>query len=473
MAGIHIAILFVCAAWQISLGAAWPGTEFASEDRQFFVELSRTPEDEVLVAVHQSTNKVKELRWSRKVKIERKHSWPSPQVDDVKPLITNDGNTVVLRTTDTTAETNAIYIVRRPVPDVHTIDPFGRHELTGTTNSQVNVGMMRMGTSYLHVSCLLDLMVEEMNSYALWFGQTDKWLLISLDDFKTSVVTDPKVMVTVNKLAQVKARELALLHQPPRLRRILSRLQNSIAEYIPSLGTASTRPHMHRDVIGAYMFLAARRQSSDLPLIEGLVNHHTDGLQRAHGHIDDNFVVNLNISHPERLVGDFLLGQWQGETNREFRLMPTYYLLPQDTHRYLGSAKFKVEFPVPVQSTNTSYLWAYFIPADIAATKWEESDELIAFTVPLQTFSGRTSSELLGSEARVNVYGLSPGDYRAKFVWERARPAGVWRTNVYLGTVGDFESGQSPVINVKAGEIIKEVAVGVTNRVGQVPVQGN
>ena len=69
-----------------------------------------------------------------------------------------------------------------------------------------------------------------------------------------------------------------------------------------------------------------------------------------------------------------------------------------------------------------------------------------------------------GREGKVDVRALTPGTYRAKFIWERNPPRGFgWRTNIYLGTTNDYESAFTQPITIQAGETITNISVAITN----------
>src|SRR5687768_13993559 len=115
-AHIHLALVLFVAITSRSASAAttWPANQFPSANRQFFVELSLTPEKDLLVAVFQTTNETKALHWSRAVQWEEPDpSWDALQISEVKALVANDGNTVVLRDNNTVAEKNGIRIIQR------------------------------------------------------------------------------------------------------------------------------------------------------------------------------------------------------------------------------------------------------------------------------------------------------------------------------------------------------------------------
>src|SRR5688500_13793333 len=151
----------------LSISMAATRTEFVSANLQYSVELSKTPEDKLLVTVFHAANEVKTLHWSRAVGWEDPHLTRTlPNVHVVKALITNDGNTVVLRDSNTPQEKNGIRIIRRDHSKEMLFTPFQGYTLTAANLIPPPYGPMRVGTGYLHVGSLLDFITEDQNSYA-------------------------------------------------------------------------------------------------------------------------------------------------------------------------------------------------------------------------------------------------------------------------------------------------------------------
>src|SRR5437868_14970253 len=92
------AIILLLIGVNISVSSAGPpGTEFLSANGRYSVELSRTPDNRVLISVFKSSKEGKILDWSRAVNLEENYRGWGPGVYEAKPFITNDGNTVLLR----------------------------------------------------------------------------------------------------------------------------------------------------------------------------------------------------------------------------------------------------------------------------------------------------------------------------------------------------------------------------------------
>jgi hypothetical protein len=469
-----LSILFLCTGLPASSTAA-PANTYASANGRFSVELSLAHEEDLLVSILQTTNDAKGFYWSRTIKWDQPDpSWNGLQLHEVKAFVTNDGNTVILRDNHTTSEKNGIRILQKSGTDYAT-NPFTRRELTGLEFSESSLnasahlhlkprpGQMRMGTSYMHVASILDFISEERNSYALWFGQTDQWFLLSLGDFKEMVVRDAEMIDALNEAAYAKAKELVLKHQPPALRRMFSSIRSRVAEFIPSLSTKPARAYMQGDTVAAYLFIGARRRGSDAPLIQGLVHFAQKGIQ--HGYSRGNDIdLKLNVSSPERLVGDFLWSRWNGLTNLEVFPRETYQLLPTDTYRHLGSVTFDLHFPYTLSTTNAGRVWVYLFPAEVPPTEWHQSSDLLAFIGTVGFHIPTESAKILGRDGTAKVYGLTAGDYRAKFIWEPKNQAMTWHTN-HFGTLGDYESLLSEPFTIQPGVTATNISIAITNLV--------
>src|SRR5687768_2852990 len=146
------ALLLLSAFPRLSIAATPSRTEFLSANLQYSVELSKTPEDKLLVTVFHATNEFKTLHWSRTVNWEEPHPLPRGlNLHEVKALVTNDGNTVVLRDHNTVWEKNGIRIVLREHSQEKRFTPFQRDTLTAIATRPLR-GTTRPGVSYVYVA---------------------------------------------------------------------------------------------------------------------------------------------------------------------------------------------------------------------------------------------------------------------------------------------------------------------------------
>ncbi len=456
-----------------SPAAGGPG-QFLSENGRYAVELSRTADDRILVTVFQKTAEGKALHWSRSVYWEPPYPGlaGSPVVQEIKALVTNDGKSVVLRDENTPEEKNGINIYGRGEGENGMTRLFDRRELTGCKPAkefppeQEYTRGMRGGVSYMHLAALLDFILDDEKNYAVWFGQTDRWAVISLETAEVTVVKDPRKISELNQIAYRRAQELVSLHQPAPLRRMFTALQASVAKIAPSLAPLYQSRHIPAETAASYLFLATRKNSSDRSYIEHLVQYPSEGIQDGYGRTDSKFDIGYSVTGHERAIGDYLLSRWNGETNREVLLRETYLLLPDDSLHYLGSINVDLELPMKISPTNAGIVWAYVIPNRVPAGDWNRSSDVIPFRTYLQ-FPPFQTGEPIGPKGQATFRYLSPGEYRLKMIWERNPPAGLWRTNIYTGLPGDYESAETPPIQVEAGEIAGPISLSSTNRIGK------
>jgi hypothetical protein len=195
----------------------------------------------------------------------------------VKALVTNDGAKVVLR--DYRDAKNGVRVVGREGTPELSLKPFADTNLTATAPTPVpltpggwvraNREDRRRGISYWTIPALLDFLLDNEH-YAMWFGQTDKWYLVSLDKGTGEQVQDEQRLKELNRVAHDKAEALILEDQPTALRNLIGTIRNKAAKLVPSLGRTH-KFHMSAETKTAYLFVAARRIASDRHYVEGLL----------------------------------------------------------------------------------------------------------------------------------------------------------------------------------------------------------
>jgi len=105
-------LLLLCALGRASLGAAGAAV---SANGGFAVELSRTPEEKLLVGVFEVAKEHKTLSWSRAVEWQFDNQRSGSVVYEVRPHVTGDDEKVILREYYRTT-TNGLKIVGRRHP---------------------------------------------------------------------------------------------------------------------------------------------------------------------------------------------------------------------------------------------------------------------------------------------------------------------------------------------------------------------
>lgn len=435
-----------------------------SVNRKYSVDLTSSENGKLTIAVFEHTKEAKPLRWAKIIDWEA--SYPFWTVQDVQGLVSDDGKFVILRDRATPVEMNGIRIVGKEDDDDHRIAAFNDDKLTLYRRDPSGKEPQlppAVGVSYLHCTSIMDFVVPELDAYAIWFGQTDHWLLISLKDFKGSVVEDAGRIDFLSQLAHDRALELVLWHQPSPLKQALARLREKAGQLISSIGVQKTYGYMSTDVTAAYFFLAVRKDSGVKSYLEHLVTSPFNGIQAGHRHsgiLDFSGMPGMQ----ERVLGDYLLSRWNGETNTSFA-RETHVLVPDEPLKRLGSIHGNLKLPVDFRK-NPGMLWAYLIPAKVPYGKWNESTEVIPYRIPL-TDDGSSMNTVHVRDAEVSFKAVIPGEYRLKFIWERHANLNTWSAINYTNAApGDFESIESPGFRVDAGVITRNLNFSCTNRIG-------
>jgi len=426
-------------------------------------------EGKLLVAVFTHTNEVKALSWSKAIDwLELYPGRNIPNIWDVKAFVTGDGKAVVLRDRGG-FEKNGLRILGPGEKDDHGLRPFDHAQLTGATPR-----VSGNGSSYSRpsghavvrywISSVLDFLVEDQNLYAIWFAQTDQWAVISLNDFQQTIVKDENQLKRLNELARNKAEERVLEHQPPPLRQALRAVQMQARKFFPSMARPQPRI-LSAETSPAYLFLAARRRAAHKAYLEKLVTYPLEGVQHGDliGVSPMEFVF---MGSSERVLGDFLLSRWNGDTNREYETKGTSILVPDEPMKYLGTVRTSVELPIEIPD-NGGNIWVYLIPAQVAAGKRNGSREVTTFLLSLAYAAQQFGPmDTRPSQGEAVFKAISPGEYRLKFVWERHPAATMSYINRYTALAGDYESAESDSFVVKAGETLQGLSISCTNRIG-------
>jgi hypothetical protein len=445
------------------------GDEAYSSNSEYSVELAGNREEELLVAVFQHRDGNKTLVWSRLV------AWPEHQsglpglvLGTIKAHITNDGKTVVLRDKEQSAE-NGVQIVGAGDTEVIHLHPFSK-ELTfmapgETTRAYANRPSLRSGARYWYLPALLDFVLPDQSAYAIWFGQTDRWLLISLKDYKPAVVQDQQQIAFLNDLAREKIEPLLEAHQPMPLRRAINAIKGELAKIAPALVSPAPARWSNPQVMTAYLFLSARRNPSDKPRIENLVRFPIEGVQVGTIRGPRTASISFIPRHSERIFGDFFLRRWNGETNIEAIAQAGSLMIPDDDLNYSGGIELQLELPFPVSDPRGAR-WAYLFPSSLPPGKWTGSSGVVTFWVNLNQsiYPNKVSfNRVVPAVFRAII----PGEYRLKFVWERRTATSTgWTNEFYSAMPGDYQSAESAPFIVEAGEVVSNLSIACTNRVG-------
>lgn len=207
-------------------------------------------------------------------------------------------------------------------------------------------------------------------------------------------------------------------------------------------------------------FLVKLRRPEDRPLIEGLLD--ADDFQTmvmsgsykkpAFGwlfeklgiHLEGTIELDYVYTYSSiRSSADWALGRWEGKgpctsTPRKAAC-----------HRYLGNVL--VDIALPAKPKHRGGLWVYLVPQSVSRTQWSNQRPVHYLNVQF----GNTDPRLKpGRTISCAFSTAAPGSYWVKAVWDKAKPYHNGDVKFYKPQKGDYESVDSPVIDVKAGQTV-------------------
>jgi hypothetical protein len=154
----------------------------------------------------------------------------------------------------------------------------------------------------------------------------------------------------------------------------------------------------------------------------------------------------LYASSGYREFADRALAEWDGKVvgrNLRWRAYP---------YHYLGTVRLKVV--LKGRPKKDGGLWVYLLPESVDRAEWDQKrpEHYLA-----EEFDGLGSEYEIGRTIPCIFGGVTPGKYCIKAVWDKAKPFEPFnrRSDDFCRPQnGDYESADSPVIEVKAGQTV-------------------
>jgi len=264
--------------------------------------------------------------------------------------------------------------------------------------------------------------------FCIWLHWSDRWYAWTASDGKQVTIDD-------------------------RLRRRWDRLARQFA---------LERRGEHRWASACYEFLAIQRNPADRPIIERLLCSETFNaslqVRPFDATLDGPCVLQVWIESSTRRTGDRLLGIFERERERPATTFPTGF------YTYLGCLKGTVSLPA-APTRCTGYLWVRLVPQGGRRPADEHPGAEHSARLDFCTY--REVCALLdeepGRKLRFGFYGVSPGEYRIKCVWDRERPFNDEHTATVLAKTGDVTNREMPRVTVEAGKTTTNVLIDCTS----------
>lgn len=145
---------------------------------------------------------------------------------------------------------------------------------------------------------------------------------------------------------------------------------------------------------------------------------------------------------PIRQFADIALSRWDSKTDTPLRFRRDDY-----NYHYLG--KVSVQVILPAKPKKHECLWVYLVPESLDWDQWDNKRPAHYLYVDFDGLNYK-----IGRIVPCIFMGVTPGKYRLKAVWDRKKPFYNWDDEFYKPQNGDYESIESPIIQVKAAQTI-------------------
>jgi hypothetical protein len=147
-----------------------------------------------------------------------------------------------------------------------------------------------------------------------------------------------------------------------------------------------------------------------------------------------------------REMADRELEKWDGKVTRD--------RLRWCKHPYHFLGTVRVHVVLKSRPKTVGGLWVYLVPASVGRAEWDQKRPVHYL---MAEFDGLGSEYEIGRTTPCIFGGVTPGKYWVKAVWDKAEPFQPFnrRSDDFCKPQkGDYESVDSPVIEVKAGQTV-------------------
>lgn len=166
-------------------------------------------------------------------------------------------------------------------------------------------------------------------------------------------------------------------------------------------------------------------------------------------------LVRYYSASAKRTLAEHILANWDGRPTKRRRSSTGHYY-------YLGKVEGTVKLPKVVK-VEQGTLWVYLVPCTVAKDEWHKKPPIHRLTAPFKHF---TNFDLKHTqEFPFGIAGVTPGKYWLKAVLDKTKPLSKHPDRICLPQQGDYQSVESLIITVKAGEMLENVTIDCTQKV--------
>jgi len=204
----------------------------------------------------------------------------------------------------------------------------------------------------------------------------------------------------------------------------------------------------------ALSFLGRFKKPEDRKFIESFLadkNFHTWYVER-----DKKFISYYSWSSRRSQI-DKILAEWDGKPTSESSR-------DNQKYHYLGVVEGTIELPRPPEAGDHC-LCIYLIPTEITKSEWFNEVPAHRLVDSFWKYSFN-NMQWPGRNILFRILGVTPGEYLITAVWDLAKPY-TFGSDYIKGPTqkGDYQSTESPVITVKAGEVVEGINIDCLQKV--------
>jgi hypothetical protein len=451
----------ICVLFALQAGAAVPTSNAIvySSNKRFFAELSQFDLATIQVAVFDTASKEPTLVWSKRITTTNPLGGMPLYLRTV--LLNNDGNAVVYHEHAPWGDRKDLLILHKDLEQEY----WNAIKISEQVESEKHGHIVVPKQEAFGGACMELLLEDEKSSrFALWIPSADRWFVLNLKTGEPEKASDDLV-VELNGRARAKALESIQSAAPSTFRNLIDPLARRASAIIPGIKTNSNVRYFRPEEKIAYRFLAARKIPADREYLDGLFSRPVEKSYTA-VHFGFN-EVRMFFQSNERDLADLLLAQWNGATNVFIDPEP-YPADPYEQHFYLGRIYGKARLPIPA-APKSGNVWVLLIPNNVPVGEWPKSTAILAARLNLN--DGPMAPHLQQNQRFEQVefiFGtLSPGEYRLKAIWDHRSPIALASEDQPALSTGDYQSAESAPFKIKAGELLEDIVLECTNRVGE------
>lgn len=204
-----------------------------------------------------------------------------------------------------------------------------------------------------------------------------------------------------------------------------------------------------------YEFLGKLKNPDDRPFIENLLSN--TSFSQTSQKSQKNRLLQYTAGSTERSLAERILANWDGRTTEQHASSkPPLY--------YLGKLEGIVTLPETNNPRNAT-LCIYLIPGTAPEDQWHKLPLVQRLVVSFDDYNLKRFDLEYTRKFPFCISTITPGQYRVKAVLDKTEPLSKFTDRIYLPGQGDYQSEETPVVTVKAGEIVEGIKIDCTQKV--------